>query len=364
MSSMLHILDVCAMGGAEKMLLEILQIAGEHNKPYHFITFQQGTLDAEFRLCKCYYNHIPRKKALDFSTIKQLRNYIIEHKIKTVHTHEPVSALYVQLAARRLSIYTVHTYHGYMLKPPLRDRLSFLYCKSRIDMHIFVSNDVYESFKKRFGQFRAYQVIENGTNVNITASKSDIRQELGLDDSAIVFGMIGSFNFVRDQLTICKAIDTLIKKGLKIYCLFLGRKIENYPSYDECVNYCDKNDLNQYIHFLGERKDAISILLSLNAYVYASNHDTFGLTIIEAMAVGIPVFTNNLPPIAQITRNGKFATLYETKDYIQLANALESFIQQPQAYLSMAEQAKEHVKVNYSIERVWREYQEIYNEQP
>ena len=97
--------------------------------------------------------------------------------------------------------------------------------------------------------------------------------------------------------------------------------------YDECVTYCQQNSLLDKVSFLGSRDDVPTILQQLDAFVYATDHDTFGIGVVEAMAVGIPVFVNDWEVMTEITDNGKFATLYKSKDEKDLLRHFLLFLQ-------------------------------------
>jgi len=100
--------------------------------------------------------------------------------------------------------------------------------------------------------------------------------------------------------------------------------------YDDCVNYCKQNGLEYKVLFLGSRTDIPQILDQLDAFVYATDHDTFGIAVVEAMAVGVPVFVNDWEVMKEITVDGKYATLYKTKDEKDLLREFMLFLQNKQ----------------------------------
>jgi glycosyltransferase involved in cell wall biosynthesis len=75
-----------------------------------------------------------------------------------------------------------------------------------------------------------------------------------------------------------------------------------------------KNNLLKNIHFVGERDNINELIKSLDYFTYSSNHDTFGIAIVEAMLLRTPVIMNDLKPFLEISENGKYATIFESKN--------------------------------------------------
>jgi glycosyltransferase involved in cell wall biosynthesis len=57
--------------------------------------------------------------------------------------------------------------------------------------------------------------------------------------------------------------------------------------------------------------DVPSLLKTISCYVYASNQDTFGISVVEAIISGVDVICSNTAVFMEITHNGEFARLSE-----------------------------------------------------
>lgn len=363
--NVLHLLDTCAMGGAEKMLVEMLTNAHKQGKNWHFISFRGGVLYPQFEASGAPCTIIGRKKVFDIATVKKLRNYIKHHSITVVHTHAIMEAFYVSLAILGLKVKLVHTYHGYAPNEGKKDTIARRFAEIFINKHVFVSKDLEFFFKKSRNLGKNVATVENGTDLStlMEVASNPLKKELKISNENLLFGMIGNFNSTgRDQLTICKALAAL-PTDLKFTFVFIGGKNPNNPHFfDDCVTFCESNNLGDKVFFLGQRENAQSYLHEFNAYIYASNHDSFGLTLIEAMARKVPLIVNDLEPFKVITENGKYATLYPTKDYHKLAEIIKSFVDNPQPFFDKLEPAAVHVQNKYSIERVIKNYCAIYDQ--
>ena len=165
-------------------------------------------------------------------------------------------------------------------------------------------------------------------------------------------------------MVIVKALHKLniksekLKENFDFY--FVGRRDDKEPwRYDECVNFCEENNLTN-VHFLGDREDVPALLKTMDGFVYSTEHDTFGIAVIEAIAAGVPVIVNDWDVMMEVTNNGKWATIYPTENAERLADEIESLINHPAEYKKMAEDHAKQVRADYSIESHIKNVNSIY----
>ena len=173
--------------------------------------------------------------------------------------------------------------------------------------------------------------------------------------------MVGNFNTVRSQFVIVQGIAELNKKRITNFDFyFVGKRTQNLESlYDDCVRYCEQNKLDN-VHFLGARDDVPSLLKSADGFVYSTNSDTFGIAVVEAMAAGVPVIVNDWAVMKEITKDGKWATLFKTEDVEDCANAIEDLLNNLEARKADAQEIAKQVRKEYSIEKHIERLDNIY----
>lgn len=170
-------------------------------------------------------------------------------------------------------------------------------------------------------------------------------------------GSVGNFNAVRDQLTICKFLLLLKNDGVEFEFVFAGKPDPRRPDlYETCITFCQDNGLSSQVHFLGSRKDVPAILHQLDVFVYASNHDTFGIAVVEALAVGLPVVANDWGVMKELTEHGEYASLYKSQDERDLLQAYYRVA----GDLSLRKNVASIIRKKYSIEQHIHSLQELY----
>ena len=75
------------------------------------------------------------------------------------------------------------------------------------------------------------------------------------------------------------------------------------------------------VHFLGFRQDASAILGAADVFVFSSLMEGLGTAVLEAMAAKVPVVAFDIPPIREITNQGRVAYLVAVGNAERLAEA-------------------------------------------
>lgn len=301
-----------------------------------------------------------------FSYFKALRTTFRKEQINIVHAQQPIDALYTYLACIGLNIRIILTLHGYDFSAGKVGRLILRYILARTTANIYVSMHVKEYYSKKYHlQSERQYVIYNGISFSKIIEKNtgnkSLRQELKLDDNKKLLGMVGNFVPGRDHMTVCKFLKLLSESQNPFHFVFAGKKSDTNPEiYDDCVNYCKENGLMEQVTFLGSRNDVPAILSQLDAFIYSTDHDTFGIAVVEAMATGIPVFVNDWPVMNEITENGKYATLYQTKNEEDLYHKFSAFMLDTETYNLKAKQSAEYVRNTFSIQNHIAELKKLY----
>jgi glycosyltransferase involved in cell wall biosynthesis len=104
---------------------------------------------------------------------------------------------------------------------------------------------------------------------------------------------------------------------------------------------------------LGERDDVAPLLASSSVAVVPSTwEEAFGLTVVEAMAAGVPVVATRVGGIPEIVRDGVTGRLVPPGDEAALAAAIAEILDQPGAAAGRAEAARREVRTRFTVARV------------
>jgi glycosyltransferase involved in cell wall biosynthesis len=353
-------------GGTENLLLDYFRSSAQAEFPFIGIYRKEGQMSDAFQNTTVPLFKLFPKHRLDISYLFQLRKLIKQQGITTIHAQQSLDALYAHLACLGMKVKIVLTLHGYDVDLSKMDIGILRLAMQMADVILFVSNTQKAYYQQTYSlATNKTRTLYNGISFEKLdiAEQTDIRLELQLSTNILLLGSVGNFVAVRDQMTLCRFLKRLHEANVDFRFLFVGAKSKSEPErYDDCVQFCHDNGLNSYVLFLGSRNDVPAILHQLDAFLYASDHDTFGIAVIEAMASSVPVFVNDWEVMREITDDGHYATLYKTKQEDDLWRRVNDFLSNSESYKKKAKQAAAWARQQYSIQSHLKQLKAIYME--
>lgn len=364
-----YLLGSLNRGGTETLMLDVLRNA--RKAPYEMICVHRkgGAYQEDFCAAGPTIYHLAPKRFCLIQYLWRLRKLFLREGVSIVHGQQPLDTIYGRLAALGTGIKVAQTFHGFYPmhgKAGLQTRLSI----RMSDELCFVSRYEQEWYQKQMHiddskchiiyngiDFEKFKVIDDRCIDNRLTSIEDRRLEIG---NRIRLCMVGNFMSGRDHRTLIHALRLLKERGIDNFDFyFIGRRsdAESYI-YDECVRICEENKMSN-IHFLGARSDVPALLKSMDGFVYSTDHDTFGIAVVEAMAAGLPVVVNDWPVMKEVC--GDMASYFCSKDAEDCANAIEKLLAELPQRKEMALARAKQVREAYSIEAYLARLNAVYS---
>jgi L-malate glycosyltransferase len=348
-----YLLGKLDTGGTERLLLDVFQYPKEQNFEIIGVYRKKGQLEQDFLNSGGNIYKLEPKHRIDLLYLLKLRKLLKQHNIQIAHAQQPLDAILAYLSTVGTKIKVVLTLHGFGYGYSKLFLFLRKIAMKLVNLRIFVSYYQLKDFSLKFPflKTKLNNVVYNGLLLKKyeRTPESAIRQEFNIKGDMALMGCVGNFNAGRNQLYLCEFLYELNKIRPEFNFFFIGEKNEKEPwRYDRCVEYCKSNNLSNVI-FTGLRNDITLILKQLNAFIYHSDHDTFGIAVIEAIAAGIPVFVNDWDVMLEITDNGKLANIYHSKE--ELMSILIDFMNHSDKYKNNALLASRIVREKFSIEQ-------------
>lgn len=317
--------------------------------------------------CDKYYDikfaRFPFSKT-NIKAYKQLKKLIQENNYEIIHCHTPVAGVLTRLAARNNKnttvIYTAHGFHFFKGAPLLNWLIYYpveRFCARYTDKFITINKEDYgraKQFKLRKNG-KLYYVPGVGIDLDeIENIKVDIKKkkaELGIQENTPVLLSVGELNKNKNHETVLQVLSKLKDKNF-IYLIcgrgvlkeYLERKIQELH-------------LENKAKLLGYRSDVIEILKIADLFIFPSKREGLPMSVIEAMATGLPVIASNVRGNRDLIAKEK---LFEPDDAAALTNLIKNQLE--------AIENKELKKVayanleQYSLKNVLKQMAEIYEE--
>ena len=347
-------------GGAETLLLDIFR--NSKKAPFQMIcvhrkggAYQDNFYAAGPKMIQC----APQR----FGYIRyllQLRSVLKTEGITIVHAQHWLDSIYAKIATIGLPIRVAVTLHGYFPLSGLTGRL----CRISIriaDEVCFVSKYEQDWYRQRMCiSDSKCHVIYNGVDFDkIIDSKMEIGDFTKKHDGKLRLCMVGNFVRVRDHITLFKAFRLLNVRGVNNYDFyFIGKQVEEQGDiYDVCEQIVKENNMTN-VHFMGGRGDVSSLLKAMDGFVYSTDHDTFGIAVVEAMAAGLPVVVNDYAVMKEVC--GDAVAYFKSKDVEDCADKIESLLAGLPQRKKVAQKNADVLKKKYSIEAYLARLNEVY----
>ena len=130
------------------------------------------------------------------------------------------------------------------------------------------------------------------------------------------------------------------------------------------IDEAGRDDRAGHVDFLGIRRDVARLLHASDVVVLPSHAmvETFPLSILEAMACGVPVVASRVGSVPDVVEHGVTGVLVEPGDAVALARAIAATLDDGAGSARMADAARERVETRYSIERTTEGYERLFDE--
>lgn len=295
----LHIIPNLKKGGAERLVLDICNelnkrpdviiklITFSAENEYQFLS---KTIDWE--VVPAFVKLSLRKK--NQYHVKDLQKAIEEFQPNVIHTHlyeaELVSRSCFYPNARWFSHCHSNMPAFFESHVSLKQRVIYNYEKrflfKRYNKNggtnfIAISNHTFQFYKKKVKPY-PLDLLPNGINYNrfLSNEKYQIKETLRLVS-------IGSVKPLKNHIFLINVAKLLLQKKIEFTLTIIG----DGSLMDELKLYIVKNNLQSKVFLVGSKEKVEQYLWESDIYVHSSKSEALGLTMVEAMAAGLPVVT-------------------------------------------------------------------------
>lgn len=109
---------------------------------------------------------------------------------------------------------------------------------------------------------------------------------------------------------------------------------------------------NPNIELLGHQQDVRPFISAAHVYVLPSYREGTPRSILEAMSIGRPIVTTDVPGCRETVVDGKNGFLVESRSVGPLAAAMEQFIRNPDLLVTMGNQSRAMAVEKYDVKKV------------
>ncbi len=346
-----HVSLTLQTGGLERLLADI---ARHHNadqcRPEFLALNEVGRFADVIRDAGCTVHTLRRSGR--FGQLRQMVRLFRAGRFDVVHTHNTYPHIYASIAARLAGVpVVVNTRHGQRSGHGWKSRTQFRWASHLVDKIIAVSDDA------------AHLCVQ----ADRVSKRKVVRVWNGIDiddfhfsgpAAATVAISVARLSAEKDFPTLLRAMSIAVQQVPDLVLKLVG----DGPERGRLEDLTQELNLARHVEFLGERTDVPALLAEAGFFVTASLTEGISLTLLEAMAVGLPVIATSVGGNSEIVDAPRTGQLVPSGDAAGLASAIVAMCQQSDRWLALGRAGRARVEQHFEVRRMVADYERLYRE--
>lgn len=221
--------------------------------------------------------------------------------------------------------------------------------------------DSHGEFLKDFERFPSgkVHVIRNGVDcqrfVPNPDSRQSIRRELGLKSDTPLVGIVAALRPEKNHTMLLEVAEKIRQRIPETQWLIVG----DGPERAGLETLAASLGISDHVRFLGTRGDTERVLAALDLFVLSSLNEASPVSILEALACGVPVVATDVGSVKESIVEGQTGRLVPSGDVAAMAEAVESLLSSPETRHRMGQTGQELVRNTGSLESMVQGYQDL-----
>ncbi len=366
--NILQISSASSFGGGERYVVDLTNALVARGHDVTVAVRRGSPLPRHLQLSSEKILTLPLRNALDVQSARELEKFVGRKKIDVVHAHMARDYSLASYAARRYrqTKFIVTRHVLFKLNRLHRHTLSRATCVIAVSQAVarelkaaqIVSND-------------QIAVIHNGIDVErIKKTCAGLHRGLFLRSIGIAGGPSGGSPLVGSigELRTLKRHDDFIRAAALI--------LKEFPETQFVLAGVDTSEagevrkqlerlvtelgLKEHFHFLGWLDEADKLLCSMDVFVSASETESFGLAIVEAMAAGCAVVATATEGAKEVIEDQKTGVLVPIGDVDRIAGSVINLLSNAEKRSAIATQSVQSAAKKFSLTRMVDDIEKIY----
>ncbi|TGK32789.1 glycosyltransferase [Leptospira gomenensis] len=260
----------------------------------------------------------------DLASVKAIRSLVREKKIRLIHTHTAKAHTLALFAKSKLP--QIKLVVSRRVDFSIRKNLFSIwkYKSKRNDLFLTVSNKIREILLRDGVDPAKTVTVHSGIDFSFAKKLPDparYKKEFSIKKDTIVIGNVAALVDHKDQKTLLKALSALDpSKNFKLLVVGEGELRKELEDLSATLGISDK------VVFTGYREDVPDILSVFDIFTLTSKEEGLGTSVLDAMAVGLPVVATKGGGIGEMLTHESGAFLAEVGDVDALSKYYEILI--------------------------------------
>jgi glycosyltransferase involved in cell wall biosynthesis len=164
---------------------------------------------------------------------------------------------------------------------------------------------------------------------------------------------VGRFAFPKDFVTLVDALD-------RIRTEYRAALVGEGPEWPDVATAVRQRGLSERVELLGTRHDVPELLAATDVFVLSSRSEALPISILEAMAAGLPVVACDVGGVTEAVVDGETGLLVPAEDPGALSAALERLLRDPELCRRMGTSGRRRAQQLFDVSRFRAAHLDLY----
>jgi glycosyltransferase involved in cell wall biosynthesis len=368
-------------GGPDKTVLNSAALH-DKNKVDVRVVYIRDPRDLEFqigdraRAMGLNYSEFEDSKFFDWRCIRQLVRFVKQEKIEVIHSHDDKTSLYgfiIKLfVPSAVIVFTVHL-HTPLDPSEYSSKISYIkswfrrrvviWLIKRYKRPIMAVSD--HTRKTLADDGLPYEDTVNFCNcIDIGLWKKSagvpvLRDELNIDDKTVIVGTVARIaQKHKDFPTFYKVAKALSEKYDHVKFIIVGDG--HGGLLEEARQEVRQMGLEHVLFFTGHRNDLLDIYRSMDIFLMTSTTEGMPNTVLEAMAMEVPVVSTSVAGVPELIADGESGILCPIKDVDKLVVAVSKLIENKELRTRYSEAGRNRIEKHFDFSKRVKKLEDYY----
>jgi glycosyltransferase involved in cell wall biosynthesis len=210
----------------------------------------------------------------------------------------------------------------------------------QLDGIVYVSQFIRDELEERIPKLKNVKstVLPNFTNLNLQDKINPVADII----------TIGTLEPRKNHAYLLKILAEAAKRGKRYSLSILG----DGPERKHLQNLAISLDIADQVKFFGFRKQAFQYIPGHRLYCHTSTMESFGISLIEAMAAGLPVLAAPVGGIPEIFKDRQEGCYWPLNDVDKAATILINILEDSEFYSQLSQASVKRFELMFSTEQV------------
>lgn len=347
-------------GGTERLVIEICKRLAQQVDSFVCCLDEPGEWAAELAALDIPVSALGRGSGFQPGLSRAIARMIESHAIDVVHCHHYSPYVYGLFASALTKTPLVFTEHGRLsdAAPSLKRRLVNPVLSAIGGRICAVSADLKRHMVAEGFPERRVHVVHNGIDPGRRATAAQhraAREALGIAHDAFVIGSVGRLDPVKNLGALIEAQSLLLQAFPASRVVIVGDGPERQALEAQAAGL----GIADAVTFAGYRSDVRELMAAFDVYANTSTYEGISLTILEAMAAGLPVIATPVGGNPEVVVQHETGLLVPARAR-SIADAIAPLVDDPQRRRVIGDAGRWRVLRHFSIARMVGDYANFY----